>query len=155
MIAALGIYLYGVLAVAVVGATGHDPSDGWTTAQIVADDLGNQAVFYLVALPLVTATIGWAAAAATARLRYGRSVPALAYPVVQTAGPGTPPPAAATAPEATRPQSFSARKDGDGMPGAIPAPLTRRNRAWYVLLLCAALAATAFLVAFTMLRPHT
>src|SRR5512142_440951 len=28
--AALSIYLYGVLAVAVVGATGHDPSDGWT-----------------------------------------------------------------------------------------------------------------------------
>ena len=64
------------------------PSDGWTTAQIVDDNLGNQAVFYLMALPLATATIGWAAAAATARLRYGRSVPALAYPVVQTAGPG-------------------------------------------------------------------
>ena len=43
--AALGIYLYGVLAVAVHGAIGHDPSDGWTTAQIVADNLGDQAVW--------------------------------------------------------------------------------------------------------------
>ncbi|GAA4249821.1 hypothetical protein [Dactylosporangium darangshiense] len=71
--AALGVYLYGVLAVAVVGAAGHDPSDGWTPAQVVDDNLGNQAVFYLVALPLMTATIGWAAAAATARLRPDRS----------------------------------------------------------------------------------
>src|SRR5205823_15112403 len=63
--AALSIYLYGVLAVAVHGAAGHDPSDGWTTAQIVGGNLGNQAVFYLMALPLMTATIGWAAAAAT------------------------------------------------------------------------------------------
>ena len=156
--AALSIYSYGVLAVAVHGATGHDPSDGWTTAQIVADNLGNQAVYYLMALPLATATIGWAAAAATARLRYGRSVPALAYPVVQTAGPGTAPTtsprAAATAPGATQPQSPPAREDGDGMRGAIPAPATRRNRAWYILLLCAALAATASLVFIAMLSPH-
>ncbi|WP_157437593.1 hypothetical protein [Actinoplanes subtropicus] len=73
--AALGVYLYGLLAVAVVGATGHDPSDGWTPTQIVDDNLGNQAVFYLVALPLVTATMGWAAAAATATLRGAPAAP--------------------------------------------------------------------------------
>jgi len=67
--AGLGVFLYGVLAVAILGATGHDPSDGWTPAQVVDDNLGNQAVLYLIALPLVTATVGWAAAAATARVR--------------------------------------------------------------------------------------
>lgn len=45
----------------VLGATGHDPGDGWTSAQVVDDDLGNQATFYLVALPLMAATFGWAA----------------------------------------------------------------------------------------------
>jgi hypothetical protein len=40
------------------------------------------------------------------------------------------------------------------MPGAIPAPATGRNRAWYILLLCAALAATASFVFITMLSPH-
>lgn len=144
--AALGTFLYGVLAVAIVGATGHDPSDGWTTAQIVADDLGNQVVFYLVALPLVTATLGWAAAAATAHLRYGRSAPAPACPGAQAAdpctAPGTPPPAAA--PATTRPLSSPERDAA-----------TRRNRAWYYLLLSAALAATVFLVLFTMLRVHS
>ncbi|MEU0562039.1 hypothetical protein [Dactylosporangium sp. NPDC006015] len=149
--AALAVYLYGVLAVAVVGATGHDPSDGWTTAQIVADDLGNQAVFYLVALPLVTSTIGWAAAAATARLRFGSSMPAPAYLAVRTAGPG---PAADPAPVTTQPQSRPAREAGGGTSGAIPAAPARRSRAWFLLLLSAALAAAAFLVLFTMLSPH-
>jgi hypothetical protein len=67
--AALTTYLYGVLAVAVVGDRGHDPSDGWTVAQIVDDHLGEQVIFYLLVLPLITATLGWAGAAATARLR--------------------------------------------------------------------------------------
>jgi hypothetical protein len=88
----------------------------------------------------VTATIGWAAAAATARLRYGGSVSALADPVVLTADPGTapttpPPPVEAPAPEATQPQSSPAQEDGEGMPGAITARPTRRKRARYILLL--------------------
>ena len=39
------------------------------TAQVVDDNLGTQAMLYLIALPLVTAAIGWAASAATARVR--------------------------------------------------------------------------------------
>lgn len=156
--AALSIYLYGVLAVAVLGATGHDPSDNWTPAQVVDDNLGNQAVFYLMALPLMTATIGWAAAAATARLRTGRSAPAPAYPVLQTAGHGTAPTTApwatVTARRATQPPSHPAGEDGDGVPGSTPAPMTGRNRTWYVLLLCAALTAAASLVFLALLAPH-
>lgn len=153
--AALGIYLYGVLAVAVHGAIGHDPSDGWTTAQIVADNLGNQAVFYLVALPLMTATVGWAAAAATTRLRHAQPVPVPAQPIPPTPGPGA-------GPIAARPQPHPTREDhpvsahphpGDGAPGATPATTTRQRRTWYLLLLCAALAASAIMVFIALLRP--
>ena len=147
--AALGIYLYGVLAVAVHGATGHDPSDGWTTAQIVDDNLGDQALFYLLALPLATATIGWAAAAATARVRRAGPAPALSSPVPATGHPG---PASIGAPRGTASQ-FQPHTD-DGTPSAIPATATRRRRTWYVLLLCAALAAGAFLVFLTFLGPR-
>ena len=128
--AALGVYLYGILAVAVLGATGHDPSNGWTPAQVVDDNLGSQAVFYLMALPLMTATIGWAAAAATARLR------------------------------TTQPQSHPPREDhpvparphpSDGPLSAIPATATRQRRTWYLLMMCTALAAAAFPVFLALL----
>ena len=74
--AVLGIYLYGVLAVAAVGAAGDPLEDGFTKAYVVNDRLGNQVVFYLLALPLMTVALGWAAAAATARLRHLPPVPA-------------------------------------------------------------------------------
>ena len=143
--AALGIYLYGVLAVAVHGAAGHDPSDGWTAAQVVGDNLGNQATFYLMALPLMTATIGWAAAAATARLGHARLAVA-SHPTLTTGDPG---PAPTSAPRAARPHR------GDATPGTSPARATRRRRTWYLLVLSAALAATAFLVFLTFLAPHS
>ena len=154
--AALGIYLYGVLAVAVLGATGHDPSDGWTVAQVVDDNLGNQAVFYLIALPLMTATIGWAAAAATARLRHAQPVLVPAHPILPTSAAD---PAPTRAPRSTQRESHTAREDhplpahthtGDGTPDATPATATHRRRTWY-LLLGAALVAAAFLVYLTLL----
>jgi hypothetical protein len=86
VIAALSVYVYGVVAVVVVGAAGHDPSDGWTPAQVVDDNLGNQAVFYLIALPVVTVAVGWAAAAATARLRGGGPATATAPVVLPAPG---------------------------------------------------------------------
>jgi hypothetical protein len=160
VVAALSIYLYGVLAVAVLGAGGHDPSDGWTTAQVVSDNLGNQVVFYLMALPLMTASIGWAAAAATARLRYG--------PATIAAGPASllitssPQPAPTGVPSAT-PES-PATRDGRPVPtqpdprnGAFnvtPAKLSSQRRTWYYLVLSAALAASVFLVFFTFLSPR-
>jgi hypothetical protein len=150
--AALGVYLYGVLAVAVLGAAGHDPSDGWTAAQVVDDNLGNQAVFYLMALPLMTATIGWAAAAATARLRHAQP------PLLTTPGPE---PAPTGTPRTTTPETHPAREDHpvpdgphprDGAPSATPATAaTRQRRTWYLLMLCAAVAAAAFLVFLTLL----
>ncbi len=108
--AALGVYLYGVLAVAVLGAVGHDPSDGWTPAQVVDDNLGNQATFYLMALPLMTATVGWAAAAATAATKQ-RLRPA---PAAQAA------PAAPAAPAAQDAQAAQ--------------PVLRRRAGYFVLL---------------------
>lgn len=145
--AALGIYLYGVLAVAVHGAIGHDPSDGWTTAQIVADNLGNQAVFYLIALPLMTATIGWAAAAATGRLRR-------VQPVLVPEQPTLLAPAGGPAPVAT-PRTVPSQSPPASVPAATPATARGQHRTWYALLLCAALAATAFLVFLTFLSPHS
>ena len=67
--AGLGIYLYGTLAVAVVGAGGEPIESGFTVTSTVTDRLGNNIIFYLALLPLVTATFGWAASAATAHLR--------------------------------------------------------------------------------------
>jgi len=67
--AALGLYLYGTLAVAVVGTGGEPIDSGFTGNAIVTDRLGNNIIFYLALLPLVTATFGWAASAATAHLR--------------------------------------------------------------------------------------
>ena len=143
--AALGIYLYGVLAVAVHG--GHDPTGEWTTAQIVADNLGNQAVFYLIALPLMTATIGWAAAAATARLRHFQPVLVPDQPhLIAPAGGPPPVPTPRTVPSQSPPTS---------VPAATLATARRQHRTWFALLLCAALAATAFLVFLTFLSPHS
>jgi hypothetical protein len=67
--AGLGLYLYGTLAVAVVGAGGQPVDSGFTVTSTVTDRLGNNIIFYLALLPLVTATFGWAAAAATAHIR--------------------------------------------------------------------------------------
>jgi hypothetical protein len=66
--AGLGVYLYGTLAVLAIGA-GGPPDDNLTTVSSIVDDrLGNNDIFYLALLPLVTLTFGWAAAAATARV---------------------------------------------------------------------------------------
>jgi hypothetical protein len=70
--------------------------------------------FYLVALPLAIATIGWAAAAATARLRH--------------AGP-------LHAARVTRSEVHPTRRQlGAGLPGANLTTVARRRRIWYVVL---------------------
>lgn len=90
--AGLYVFLYGTIAVAVVGAGGPPDDSGWTVSAIVDDRLGNNAIFYLWALPLWTAAIGWAVAAAVARVRprlaTGRSSTAAALPRL-AAGPAT------------------------------------------------------------------
>ena len=89
--AGLGLYLYGALTVAAIGAGGPPGLPHTTVAGNVSDRLGNQVMLALFVLPLATATVGWGAAAATARLRWGQPEPAPALPA---AGAG---PAAAAA----------------------------------------------------------
>jgi hypothetical protein len=133
--AGLVLFLYGTLAVAVLGAAGPDDS-GWTVSYIVGDRLGNNAVFYLWLLPLTTAAIGWAAAAATARIRPGpaASVASVPFTAVGPVGQGSRNPM-------TTPQE---------------AGRAVRGRSWrrtaYLLLLCAVAAAALFLAALSWLR---
>jgi hypothetical protein len=68
--AGLGVYLYGTLAVAVLGAGGPPDDSGFSASYKINDRLGNNLIFYLALLPLVTATFGWSAAALTARIRH-------------------------------------------------------------------------------------
>jgi hypothetical protein len=67
--AGLYVFLYGTLAVAVIGAAGAQIDATWTVRANVADRLSTNAVIYLWFLPVTTAALGWAAAAATARAR--------------------------------------------------------------------------------------
>jgi len=83
--AGLGVYLYGTLAVAVFGAGGPHDDSGFSATYTINDRLGNNLIFYLALLPLVTATFGWSAAALTARIRQlpdhadAADLPATAY----------------------------------------------------------------------------
>lgn len=127
--ASVSLGLYGTIAVAVLGAGGPPGTPGWTVGQNVSDRLANNITGFLVALPLMTATIGWAAAAATARLG-----PRLAASV-------TPAPAAGQGGGATSPR------------GAEPVA---RGRSWrrtaYLLLLWAVVAAGVLMAVVSGLR---
>jgi hypothetical protein len=85
--AGLGLYLYGTLAVAVLGAGGPPEDAGESVRFIVSDRLGNNLVQLLV-VPLATATVGWAGAAATARLRPASAGPP-SGPSLPAASPGS------------------------------------------------------------------
>jgi hypothetical protein len=67
--AGMTLFLYGTLAVAVLGAGGPPEDRGFTVRYIISDRLGNNIIPDLVLIPLVTATVGWAAAAAAAHIR--------------------------------------------------------------------------------------
>jgi hypothetical protein len=131
--AALGLYLYATIAVAVLGA-GGPPDPGWTASSIVSDRLGSNVIADLMAVPLVTATVGWAAAAATARLRPAASPVTAPLTAAGPAGGGNPDPTAA------------------------PRQAGRADRvaSWhqtaYLLLLCAVVAAALVLAAAGWLR---
>ena len=134
--AGLGVYLYGTIAVAVLGAGGPPEDTGWTVSYIISDRLGSNMIHNLVVLPLMTATIGWAAAAATARIR-----PRLTANVVSV--PFTP---AGPAGEGSRNPMTTPQEAGRAV----------RVRSWHrtalLLLLCAVVAATLFLAAASWLR---
>jgi hypothetical protein len=84
----LVLYLYSTLAVAVLGAGGPPDNPGLTGGGIVSDRLGNNLIDLLLGT-LLTATVGWAGAAATAWLRGGSPAPTLPGPFISTANPGT------------------------------------------------------------------
>src|SRR5579862_9341020 len=132
--AGLALYLYGVIAVVFLGATGPPADPGSTVGYIVSDRLSGNMIANLVAIPLVTATIGWAAAAATARLRPRLAAEVASVPVTAS-GPGT-----GLDPVPAPPEAVS----------AVGAPSWPRT-AW-LLLLCAAVAAAVFLAAVSGLR---
>jgi hypothetical protein len=117
--------------------TGGPPEDpGSTVAAIISDRLGNNMIENLVAIPLVTATIGWAAAAATARI-HPRLVAGVVSVPFTTVGPA----GEAIGDLVTAPHE------------AGPAVGTRswRRTAW-LLLLCTGVAATVFLAVASGLR---
>jgi putative effector of murein hydrolase LrgA (UPF0299 family) len=67
--AGLTTFLYGCIAVMVVGSGGGPGDPGSSLAATVSDRLGNNAIEFLLLMPTLTAVIGWAGAAAAVRLR--------------------------------------------------------------------------------------
>jgi len=133
--AGLGLYLYATIAVAVLGAGGPPEDTGWTVSYIVSDRLSSTMIKNLVVVPLVTATIGWAAAAATARIRPRPAASMVSVPFTAAGLPG----------EASRNPVTMPQVTG-------PAVRGRSWRTVWLLLLCAGLAAAVFLAAVSGLR---
>lgn len=130
--AGLGVFFYGTLAAAVLSPGGPPDDGGGTTSFIIGDRLGNNTAFYLWLLPLTTAALGWAAAAATARMR-----PDLAA-VAPAPLTGNGPPAGAS-----REPSPTPRVAGP------PAPARHWSRTARLVLVCAVVAAILMLAAVT------
>jgi hypothetical protein len=112
--AGLGVFLYGTLGVAVIGAAGAQIDATWTVSANVADRLGNNGVFYLWFLPMTTAALGWLAAA-TARVRprlattvAPRPLPAAGPASEESPSPATAPPDAGPAARSRNPNLWLA-----------------------------------------------
>jgi hypothetical protein len=113
--AGLGVFLYGTLGVAVIGAAGAQIDATWTVSANVADRLGNNGVFYLWFLPMTTTALGWLAAAATARVRprlattvAPRPLPAAGPASEESPSPATAPPDAGPAARSRNPNLWLA-----------------------------------------------
>jgi len=139
--AGLVLFLYGTLAVAVIGTAGAQIDATWTVSAAVDDRLGNNVIFYLWVVPLTTAALGWAAATATAaasarlRPRLAVSVASVPFTVPGHLAGGN------RSPEETPPYK-AGRAD--------------RGRSWrrtaYLLLVCAVVAAAVFGLALGLVR---
>jgi hypothetical protein len=131
--AGLGLYLYATIAVVVLGAGGPPGNTGWTVGQLVSDRLGSNVIADLAGVPLVTATIGWAAAATTAAIRARPTASVTSVQLTATGPVGA----------------------GSGGP-VIATHQAARARSWrrtaYLLLLCAVVAAAVVLGVVSMLR---
>jgi hypothetical protein len=120
----------------VLGAGGPPSDPGSTVSSTVGDRLGSAVLKDLVLLPLVTATIAWATATATARLRPSLVTSLASVPVTATGPAGEPSSDPVTTPHEAGP--------------AV------RIRSWHgaawLLLLWAAVAAAVFLAVVSGLR---
>ena len=134
--AGLGLYLYATIAVAVLGAGGPPGDPNSTVSAIVSDRLGNNVIADLVVVPLMTATIGWAAAAATARLGPRMAVSMVSVPLTAVGPVG----------EGSRNPMTSPHEAGR------PVRVRSWHRTAYLLLLCAVVAAALVLAAASWLR---
>ncbi|MFZ0249118.1 MAG: hypothetical protein WAL61_04175 [Acidimicrobiales bacterium] len=68
--ASAGLAMFFVSTIAVVAIDGGQRDPGAGVAGGVSESFSNVAMLFLIVLPLATATIGWVAATATARLRF-------------------------------------------------------------------------------------
>jgi len=143
--AGLVLFLYGTLAVAVIGAAGAQIDATWTVSANVDDRLGNNAIFYLWFLPLITAALGWAAATATATATAAagaRLRPRLAVSV-------------ASVPFTVPGRLAGGDRSAEEMP-PYEAERADRGRSWrrtaYFLLLGVVVAAAVFALALGLLR---
>jgi hypothetical protein len=178
--AGLYVFLYGTLAIAALGLGGPPGDPGCTGSCNIGDRLGTNTIFYLWLLPLTTAGIGWAAAAATARLRSRPAPSMVAVPFVGSAGLGEWGHGPVTVPEVTPPvtsvpemtiqeealpeEALPAEPVPERLPAEVlPGDLARheagravrvrgRHRTVYVLLVCAVVVAALFLLALGMHR---
>jgi hypothetical protein len=91
--ASLVLYLYATIAVVVLGAGGPPGLPGASASATVSDRLGDNVIQFVLLLPIVTATVGWGAAAATARLRPAPAAAVESVPVGGPLEPAVPPPA--------------------------------------------------------------
>jgi len=134
--AGLCIFLYGAIAVAALGVGGPPGDPGCSGSCLIGDRLGNNTIFYLWLLPLTTAGLGWAAAAATARIRPRPAADMVPVPFTTASQVGRGSPDPATVPEMT--VSYEAGR----------AARTRNwRRTAYLMLLCAVVVAGLLLAA--------
>ena len=138
--AGLYLFLYGTIAVAALGAGGPPGDPGCGGSCLIGDRLGDNTIFYLWFLPLTTAGLGWAAAAATARIRprpAANVVPVPFTAATQVGGGSYDPTTAA---------ELTVQYEG----GAV------RARSWYrtayLVLLCAVVAVCLLLAALSASR---
>jgi hypothetical protein len=139
--ASLYLFLYGTIAVVALGAGGPSGNPGCTGSCLIGDRLGNNTVFYLWGLPLMTAALGWAAAAATARIRLSPDISGVPVPFTAAGNAGGEGPDPAAAPEIAVPHE----------PGRAARVRGRRQTA-YLVLLCAVAVACLLLAALAASR---
>jgi hypothetical protein len=86
VVAGFGMFLFSTIAI--VATHGGPPVQGQSVAFIVSDGLANLTSLDLMLIPLATATVGWAAATATFRIRNADRAPRNHDSIMPLNGPG-------------------------------------------------------------------